>query len=790
MISFARGSWLNLEMLVRLLLALVVFQEGVASRKDKEPLYLLGMFPTYLNQSMHVIGKDCLLSARLALKHVNENPDILRDFSLEMVEIDTVNQEGWTVNELLQELFMNYSERKNNVIMMIGPLRNEITQIVARSTKYWNLLQISYGSHSPELADRQTYPLLYRTIMSSTGYNDPRLLMIRQWGWKRVATLGRTDLTMAMEDMQTKLINNSIEIIAKETYDDDLVQPFKFFKEKEVRIIVGNFYENHAKFVFCEAYRAGLYGPKYVWMIFGHYHANWWLSGDLNGCTPEEMSAAVEGAVSVGFQTLSKKNVETVGKITPSDYREIMLNMTGTDYNTEINPAPFSYDAIWAAAIALNSSIARIKPQTLDQFNYNDTNMSIAFKTSLDELQFMGVSGLVSFDAAGDRRGECRIKRIINGTDHDIGYYRGTDSIIWYYTVEEIFASSGGKPPDDHDITVTDYQKDSVSYELLVSMTAFASVGIAMACGFLAFNIFYRNERLIKMSSPNLNDLIIVGCIMIYVTAILLGVDARLLSDSQLKIMCQFRAWLFGVSFTLSFGAMFSKTWRVYSIFTNKKLQKRVIKDYRLFVMVGILLLIDIAILTLWQILDNVTVRIRVLSKKDEIPDRPNTIVVLQQHNCGGELSTYFIWAVYIYKGLLLVFGTFIVWQTRNVNIPALNDSKYIGLSIYNVVIFSALGVPLSYLLADNSGYTYAIVGGLIIFCTTLTLCLLFLPKVLRIIYGYAPEEVGTRVMSNINGRQGTRNGPSEERTRSVMIGGEYSTVVQDERERSSEAKI
>ena len=68
--------------------------------------------------------------------------------------------------------------------------------------------------------------------------------------------------------------------------------------------------------------------------------------------------------------------------------------------------------------------------------------------------------------------------------------------------------------------------------------------------------------------------------------------------------------------------------------------------------------------------------------------------------------------------------------HTRNVNIPALNDSKYIGLSIYNVVIFSALGVPLSYLLADNSGYTYAIVGGLIIFCTTLTLCLLFLPKV------------------------------------------------------------
>ena len=50
------------------------------------------------------------------------------------------------MNELLQELFMNYSERKNNVIMMIGPLRNEITQIVARSTKYWNLLQVRIGN--------------------------------------------------------------------------------------------------------------------------------------------------------------------------------------------------------------------------------------------------------------------------------------------------------------------------------------------------------------------------------------------------------------------------------------------------------------------------------------------------------------------------------------------------------------------------------------------------------------------------------------------------------------------
>jgi hypothetical protein len=31
-------------------------------------------------------------------------------------------------------------------------------------------------------------------------------------------------------------------------------------------------------------------------------------------------------------------------------------------------------------------------------------------------------------------------------------------------------------------------------------------------------------------------------------------------------------------------------------------------------------------------------------------------------------------------KAILLLFGAFLAWQTRGVNIPALNDSKYIGM--------------------------------------------------------------------------------------------------------------
>ena len=41
------------------------------------------------------------------------------------------------------------------------------------------------------------------------------------------------------------------------------------------------------------------------------------------------------------------------------------------------------------------------------------------------------------------------------------------------------------------------------------------------------------------------------------------------------------KAWVLMAGFTLSFGSMFSKTWRVHSIFTNVQLNKKVCKETR-----------------------------------------------------------------------------------------------------------------------------------------------------------------------------------------------------------------
>lgn len=45
---------------------------------------------------------------------------------------------------------------------------------------------------------------------------------------------------------------------------------------------------------------------------------------------------------------------------------------------------------------------------------------------------------------------------------------------------------------------------------------------------------------------------------------------------TALFVILQARAWVLMSGFTLAFGSMFSKTWRVHAIFTNIKLNKKV----------------------------------------------------------------------------------------------------------------------------------------------------------------------------------------------------------------------
>ncbi|XP_055308943.1 gamma-aminobutyric acid type B receptor subunit 2-like, partial [Sitodiplosis mosellana] len=193
------------------------------------------------------------------------------------------------------------------------------------------------------------------------------------------------------------------------------------------------------------------------------------------------------------------------------------------------------------------------------------------------------------------------------------------------------------------------------------------------------------------------------------------------------------RVYLLSSGFSLAFGSMFAKTYRVHRIFTrsgSSVCKDRMLRDAQLISLVCALLLLDGLVLGFWVVFDPMERHLSNLTLEISLSDR-SVVYQPQVEVCRSQSGHTQSWlgALYIYKGLLLVVGVYMAWETRHVKIPALNDSQYIGVSVYSVVITSAIVVVLANLISERVTLAFVTITALILTSTTATLCLLFLPK-------------------------------------------------------------
>ncbi|XP_072030203.1 gamma-aminobutyric acid type B receptor subunit 1-like [Amphiura filiformis] len=332
---------------------------------------------------------------------------------------------------------------------------------------------------------------------------------------------------------------------------------------------------------------------------------------------------------------------------------------------------------------------------------------------------------------------------------HIVGYHdirkdqlRWVSNLLW----------QDNEVPLDHTpqiiITYKRVQSGIPSYIFFI-MCAMATSGGILALSFLTFNIKFRKQKFVRMSSPNLNNVIIAGSMLIYCWVGVSGIDNTLVSDWTFALACQIRTWLLSIGFVLAFGAMFSKTWRVYRVATFKKPKRRIITDQQLLLLVTILFIIDVIILILWQVISPWYIATDQGFERDD-PNVVNQKLLPYVDYCTCSWITYWLIALCGFKGLLLIFGMFLAWETRKVQIRALNDSKIIGISIYNVVILCTIGGAIS-LIIDAPSTLYIFVASIVLFCTTLTLLTIFIPKIISV-YKY-PEGQPVSTMKNGSSR-------------------------------------
>ncbi|XP_038065922.1 gamma-aminobutyric acid type B receptor subunit 2-like [Patiria miniata] len=268
----------------------------------------------------------------------------------------------------------------------------------------------------------------------------------------------------------------------------------------------------------------------------------------------------------------------------------------------------------------------------------------------------------------------------------------------------------------------------SISPILLGIMSSLALIGVVLAVAFMIFNVRYRQSRLIKMSSPNLNILIGIGAVFIYACVVLFGIDVGVTSsDDVLGILCKVRVSLITLGFTLIYGSMFSKAWRVYRIFAHAATKRMVIRDGRLMTMVGSLLLLDFVVLALWLILDPPNIEQTILTARQDDASSSTLEGVLV---CQSKHTEVWMTVLFTVKAFILLLGTHLSWETRNITVPSMNDAKCIVVSVYTCVILVAMVTALMTSLEAWPNAWYCCLSVVMLICPTEMLLLQYIPKI------------------------------------------------------------
>jgi hypothetical protein len=70
------------------------------------------------------------------------------------------------------------------------------------------MFQVSFGSTSPVLSDRQEFPLFYRTVAPDSSHNPARLAFVRGFGWDTVTALSQNEDVYSLVNVIFELFYN------------------------------------------------------------------------------------------------------------------------------------------------------------------------------------------------------------------------------------------------------------------------------------------------------------------------------------------------------------------------------------------------------------------------------------------------------------------------------------------------------------------------------------------------------------------------------------------------------
>lgn len=742
--------------------------ESISPTVSKPQLHMHVFYP---GVNAMLSAQNVRMAATLASNDINNASDILDDYELVLNFSDT----QCSPSEATWRLVQATGNSSTQWTMFIGGACSLATEpITAVSGDLYGLTQISYGATSPVLRETETFDHFFATIPSEAQSNALRFAMMRKYNWMRVAVIYEAETIFVKTNEDFRENCNCKESLVTRSFVDDptiALTQLRYDSANEnstqdIRIIFGWFYGANAAKVICEAKRNGIIDAQHVWILPGWLNDGWWESVGDTRCTEEELIGVLKFIFTVDAYPGNDSSVvpSETGK-TPKNFTETYNNcIEGT--NDEGNRLKYyTYDAILAGALALDSVEKDLQSNASNltsSFSYN-SSVTAMIRSATSKLSFMGLSGWIDFRDNRTRSGLNALYqyRFIDGnwTQYLIAVYDNTTFQDLMYLPEKspMWYTKDGSPPRDRSnekrVHLSDFQPAVIVFTILTVVV------IVMVVAFFVFTVVTWRNRPMSEAAPYMVTVILIGCFLLLVGSFLLGYVGKVGDEvmsgqpgydeycqrkKSATAICNIRLWFFTIGFTLSFGALFSKIWQAYRVYTNSDLKDKELSPVSFFLVIGVFLAFDVLFLLLWTILGvakcnpsvtNPNAQCEFLLQYEEIRQYPSNIAeddtIEIYEVCNFATLPYWAGVLLVYKVLVIVFGFFLAYESRNVRYRYLSDSIIASYAMFAtaaiLLLFGITSLPLVILNLILPGYIF-------LMCTilapiTIALLMLFIPR-------------------------------------------------------------
>ena len=342
------------------------------------------------------------------------------------------------------------------------------------------------------------------------------------------------------------------------------------------------------------------------------------------------------------------------------------------------------------------------------------------------------------FNVQGDNiKAKLQIANLVNSSIHIIGHSDTTGREL-NITTQPIYRSGSTLVPAEAPILVETLL--SVGNTEVYAIFSSAAVVFLLVSVIMVLNYTKSDYAVIRLSSPLLNAFILSGCYLITAYVIITSLTSNSSKDSHGSALCVSRISSLSIGMTLFWGALIAKMYRVHRIFNSQSLRNssKSMNDMVLIRFIFGLVAIDVLILFAWSMIEHVSLEEERVTEPQLSESDPGFEYVDYEISCTSSNSNMWGTLIVSYKTMLFMCAAYLAYQTKNVEVELLNDTKWVAFSMYNILMVTAIIAPISIYIVENINTRFLLINAALLLIVLGILGFLFVPKLIPVFSGKA----------------------------------------------------